>query len=194
MSPVALRRGARVLAGLTGLLLVLTVLPSALRLTVGGIRFSDYPPREAVYLGPGDVVPQQSDADCGLAALLTLLRRNAIPATYGELTARLPVEERVVRGITFRALAGLAGAFGLPLDGYRLVGLSEAPATVPWIAHLQGAALGHYVVVDRITARAVIVSDPAWGQFELPRAAFERLWSGYALVRRQELRRWPSSD
>ena len=184
MNRVALRRAARVLAGWLGVLLLLTTLPSALRLTVGGIRFSDYPPPEAVYLGAGDVVRQQGDADCGIAALLTLLRRNGIRATYRALAGRLPAEERLARGITLRALVTLGGAFGLPVDGYRLAGLSEAPATLPWIAHIQGGALGHYVVVDRITTRAVILSDPAVGRLELPRKTFERIWSGYALVGR----------
>jgi ABC-type bacteriocin/lantibiotic exporter with double-glycine peptidase domain len=184
MNPLAGRRAVRLLAALLGLLLVLMMLPRALRLTVGAIRFSDYPPREAVYLATGDVVRQRSDADCGIAALLTLLRRHRIPSTYAELAARLPAEEHGARGITLGGLARLGNAFGLPLDGYRIAALDDVPRTLPWIAHLRGGILGHYVVVDRITPHVVIVSDPAFGRLALPRAAFARIWSGYALVRR----------
>jgi ABC-type bacteriocin/lantibiotic exporter with double-glycine peptidase domain len=185
MNRLAGRRAARLLAGSFGLLLLLTLLPSALRLALGAIRFSDYPPRGAVVLDAGDVVRQRGDGDCGIAALLTLLHRNGIAATYADLAARLPVEERAARGISLGGLARLGALFALPLDGYRLAGLGDAPAALPWIAHVRGAGavLGHYVVVERITPHAVIVSDPAFGRLALPPAAFARIWSGYALVR-----------
>jgi ABC-type bacteriocin/lantibiotic exporter with double-glycine peptidase domain len=129
-------------------------------------------------------VAQQSDEDCGPAALAMVLRRFGVPVTLAEVTAAEPPKDGGVRAGDLRNFArgqGLqafvvAGTFddlfgelgrGHPV----LVGLAK-PMT-------GGRAQAHYEVVVAINRRArqLLTLDPGRGLRENSLEGFAREWA-----------------
>jgi ATP-binding cassette, subfamily C, bacteriocin exporter len=126
------------------------------------------------------VVRQYDVADCGPAALLTVLRHyggNASLTEVRELTATN------ARGTNMFALVEAAAALGL--DAHGAVGTYEelTGETMPAIAHiLTEDGLLHYVVVLQISPDDVRIADPARGVYRLSREQFSKVWRSGAVV------------
>jgi ATP-binding cassette subfamily B protein len=125
-------------------------------------------------------VRQADQSDCGPAALAT------IALHYG---IRLSREK--LRDISGTDRSGTT-VFGLVKAAERL-GFSPRPVKGPYdalaklpmpvIAHTKNEqGLGHYVVVHRVTAKQVVLADPAQGIVRKERAEFEKRWTGSLLI------------
>ena len=129
------------------------------------------------------LVRQRYEQDCGIAALATLLRVVGLDVTYDAVAAGITLSER---GVSMATLAGVAARFGRPLDGYRLGSLDHLFIAPPWIALINSAYSGHYVVVAASWADSLLVLDPRAGIRRMSARTFDSVWSGYALVLRDD--------
>jgi ATP-binding cassette subfamily B protein len=125
-------------------------------------------------------VRQNDQSDCGAAALATV-----------SLHHRRPVGLQQLRDLagTDRAGTNLLGlvraAEKLGFSARAVKGPYEALAQVPLpaVAHVRTAdGLGHFVVLHKVKAGAVVVADPARGVQTLPRAEFQGRWTGNLLL------------
>ena len=126
-------------------------------------------------------VRQNDQSDCGAAALATVALHHGRPAGLEQLRD-LAGTDRV--GTNLLGLVRAAEQLGFTAKGVK--GPYEALARVPLpaIAHvLSDEGLGHFVVLYRVTARGVVVADPACGIQAQSRAEFCRHWTGYLLRR-----------
>lgn len=128
------------------------------------------------YLGRDGVRLQRGDWDCGVAVLAMLLEHeHHAPRLEG---VRRRVLERG-RGLSLLEMQAVAGRHGVRAAGWRLdfAGLASAP--LPAVAHFRD----HYVLVDHVAPDGTVrFRDPALGRVEMPRASFEKLWTGRALL------------
>jgi ATP-binding cassette subfamily B protein len=125
-------------------------------------------------------VRQYDQADCGPAALLSVLR------WHGGNTSVVHVRSLTntdARGSTMLSLVEAALALGLTARGARGGYEDLMREQMPCIAHvITEAGLQHFLVVYRITARKVLVGDPALGRRTLSREAFLALWRERSVV------------
>lgn len=134
-------------------------------------------PAAIVALGQGGVVLQRTDADCGIAALLMVLRDRGVETNRSRVarTAGLTPTGTSLGGLR----RGLA-AHGVASRPWRLTPQDLARAPKPAVAWFGG---NHFVLVDRVTASGrVTVRDPALGRFELAASTFAQKWTGETLV------------
>jgi ABC-type bacteriocin/lantibiotic exporter with double-glycine peptidase domain len=75
----------------------------------------------------------------------------------------------------------VASSQGIGLRGVAVRERSPTVLGTPWIAHLSGV-VGHYVVVERVTATWVTFVDPALGRRVMEINEFRLRWSGDALI------------
>jgi len=127
-------------------------------------------------LGTDGVVRQQTDRDCGVAALATVLTHFGRPVDIERLTALLnPGAE----GVSMLDLQRGAERLGLGATGWRLTPAQLGAGPLPAIVLIDGH---HWVVVTGVEADgAVLISDPARGRLRMRADAFARRWQGYAL-------------
>jgi ABC-type bacteriocin/lantibiotic exporter with double-glycine peptidase domain len=140
-------------------------------------------------------VRSETSRDCGPAALATVVRH------YGRdisLLKLLYLTRADRQGSELQALSTAATRVGfesaagsLPLDKLGAVAL-------PLIAHLNQGPRGHFVVVYRVSSRAITVADPAEGLRRIDRSTFLRDWTGHVLLLRptkqfhlRNSRSWP---
>ena len=130
----------------------------------------------------GDVFPvvfQERSNDCGLAALATLAQTLGRPVELQTLAQEVDVPEE---GLSMLALQELAALHAIELHGFRVPRQEALRLATPWIAHLQDRRDGHFVVVQKVSAAGMTISDPAAGVRRVPVRQFMSLWSGRALV------------
>lgn len=128
------------------------------------------------YLGREGVSLQRGAWDCGVAALAMVLDAHRRAPRLEDV--RGMVLDRG-QGLTLLEIGEVAERRGLPAAGWRLEFAALARSPLPAIAHFAD----HYVVVDRIAPDGTVtLRDPAVGQLEMPRASFERLWTGNVLL------------
>lgn len=121
-------------------------------------------------------VQQQSISDCGAACLAMIGRYWGKQFSMNRLRNLSNVDRN---GTSLRGLATAAESLGFStrpvkadLDG---LARQKLPAIVHWKSN-------HYIVVYEIKRQGVIVADPAIGQRQLTRKAFQTDWTGYALL------------
>ena len=121
-------------------------------------------------------VQQQSSSDCGAACL------GMISLYWGKRFSlnRLRELAQVGRvGASLKNLAQAAEQLGFQSRPVRASLTRLVEQKNPWIAHWEG---NHYLVVDRIRGKRVLVADPAKGKQWLSREAFLAGWTGFALL------------
>ena len=121
-------------------------------------------------------IEQQSSSDCGAACLGMICRY------WGKQFPLYMLREQANVGRSGASLKNLAIAaenLGLEARPVRASLNRLAEQQKPWIAHWEGI---HYVVVYQVTAKRVIVADPAIGKRSLSRQEFQDHWTGYALL------------
>lgn len=129
-------------------------------------------------------VAQQSDADCGPAALAMVLQHFGVRATLAELVARDPPRDGGVRAGDLRDAAREKGLAAFVVAG-TFANLSEQlargrPVLVGLATPMTGGrALAHYEVVVAIDRRdgRLLTLDPARGLREDSLAGFAREWA-----------------
>jgi ATP-binding cassette subfamily B protein len=88
-----------------------------------------------------------------------------------------------MRGTTALGLVHAAARLGFQAKGVRATANALAALPLPAIAHIVRRSGQHWVVLARVGAKRVEIMDPASGeQRRVPRAAFEREWSGVLVL------------
>ncbi|MBE8988315.1 peptidase domain-containing ABC transporter [Nostoc sp. LEGE 12450] len=119
---------------------------------------------------------QQSGADCGAACLVMVSRYWGKRFSVNRLRDIANVDRN---GASLRGLLMAAESIGFSTRPVK-AGLQQlAKQKLPAIVHWEGR---HYIVVYEITAKHVIVGDPAIGQLSLSHAEFKANWTGYTLL------------
>jgi HlyB family type I secretion system ABC transporter len=119
---------------------------------------------------------QQSAADCGAACLVMVSRY------WGKSCKINRVREIAViaqEGSSLKTLAAAAESLGFNSRPVKASVDQLVKQKMPLIAHWRG---NHYVVIYEITAKQVIIGDPAIGQRQVSRAEFSKNWTGFCLV------------
>jgi len=131
-----------------------------------------------------------NNPDCGVHALYYLLKLRGKECTQEEVAARLPVDEGT--GTSMLGIRDASSGFGCSTVVVHL-SASDAVNHVPFIAKLKGNKKdsnddsdGHYVVVTSITdIKVKMIDSSGSGYITAKREAFERDFSGYALIVRK---------
>ena len=129
-------------------------------------------------------VPQQSDSDCGPAALAMVLGHFGIRATLAEVSAVSPPDDEGVRAGALRDLARSKGLAAFVVPGTIADLFAELrhgrPVLVGLAKPMTGArALAHYEVVVGIDRkdRQILTLDPGRGARVNTLEGFAREWS-----------------
>jgi ATP-binding cassette subfamily B protein len=120
---------------------------------------------------------RQLDAmDCGAAALAMVCRH------YGRAVSLARIRQLCFTstdGTSLRALCRAATELGLAARPVKASPRNLPQMPLPAIVHWEG---NHWVVVYDVADGHVRIADPALGLRRLPRADFERRWSGYTAL------------
>jgi ABC-type bacteriocin/lantibiotic exporter with double-glycine peptidase domain len=120
-------------------------------------------------------VPQMTTSECGAACLAMVLGLHGRPATLEEVRQVMPIGRD---GTSAKQLIDAGKRFGLAGRGLRVraaaVGTLARGSILAW-------ERSHFVVLDRVTKKAVHVVDPAIGRRALTRVEFEAAFGGTAL-------------
>ncbi len=120
---------------------------------------------------------RQLDAmDCGAAALAMVCRH------YGRAVSLARIRQLCFTstdGTSLRALCRAAGELGLAARPVKASARNVPQMPLPAIVHWEG---NHWVVLYDVTDTHVRIADPGLGLRKLPRADFERRWSGYTAL------------
>ncbi|HEX8613660.1 MAG TPA: peptidase domain-containing ABC transporter [Telluria sp.] len=118
---------------------------------------------------------QTEAAECGLACLAM------IAAYYGNGTDLAHLRRRFgmsLRGATLKDLVGIGTHLGLASRPLRLEAEELDLLATPCILHWD---LNHFVVLKHVSAKGVVIHDPAVGVRRLPRATVLKHFTGVAL-------------
>ncbi len=138
-------------------------------------------PRRPFRLGR-PVIHQHSEMDCGAACLAT------ISAYWGRRFSlnRMREHARVGReGATLTNLRRAATELGFSARAREVPVHALERQDLPCIGNWKGY---HWIVIYKVGARSVLVADPALGLRRIPRAAFEKDFTGYCLMMTPEPR------
>ncbi|HIK04342.1 MAG TPA: peptidase domain-containing ABC transporter [Trichormus sp. M33_DOE_039] len=119
---------------------------------------------------------QQSSSDCGAACLVMISRYWGKRFSVNRLRDLANVDRN---GASLRGLSVAAESIGFSTRPVKASLDQLAKQNLPAIVHWEGK---HYIVVYEITAKNVIVADPAIGQLTLSHREFKANWSGYVLL------------
>ncbi|MFN9719151.1 MAG: cysteine peptidase family C39 domain-containing protein [Planctomycetota bacterium] len=119
---------------------------------------------------------QQSESDCGLAALamIACILGDAVDHLLAELRKNLPPS-----GLSLLELRDVSRSIGLQTEVFRVDTDHWEDVSRPFIAHFQS---GHYVVVYDLGPHFVSIADPATSQQTITNQRFSVLASGYVIV------------
>jgi ABC-type bacteriocin/lantibiotic exporter with double-glycine peptidase domain len=131
----------------------------------------------AEYLGRDGVTIQQSEDDCGIAALQMIMEGRGIPGAVLD-SARAEVIRRG-EGTSFWELKQLAEAQGIRADGWRMGAQRLARSPLPAIVDLTD----HFTVVERVLPDGrVELRDPSLGRIRMSAEDFHDNWTGNVLI------------
>ena len=130
-------------------------------------------------LKPNICVRQTDITDCGAACLATVARAHKLRIPIAVIRQYAGTDRR---GTNVLGLVEAAQRLGFTARGVR--GSMEALAQIPLpcIAHVVQADLLHYVTILRVTAKSVVVADPAKGIVRHSPDQFKAIWSGVLVL------------
>jgi ABC-type bacteriocin/lantibiotic exporter with double-glycine peptidase domain len=118
------------------------------------------------------VLLQLNDIECGAVCLAMILNYHGRPTRVAECKAEMGIGRD---GITARTIADSAHKYGLRVRAFSLESTDFAALPLPAIAHWN---FNHFVVVERWSAQAVDIIDPAVGRRLLTTQEFEAAFTG----------------
>lgn len=121
-------------------------------------------------------VPQMEIAECGAASLAMVLAFHGHQATLPEVRQACGVSRD---GASAKAIAQAARTYGLDARGVRLDLDQLARIPVPAILHWD---FNHFLVLERVTKRKVLLVDPAGGRRIMGLTGVGRHFTGVALL------------
>ena len=113
---------------------------------------------------------------CGVLSLYQVCRALGVKTSPAEL---VKLSHADAKSVTMLGLAEAARAKGLKAAGMKLTYEDLRQSSKPLIAWLHE---GHFVAVRDASPKAVKVYDNVQGEITLPRAEFEKRWSGEVLL------------
>ncbi|GGC92652.1 peptidase domain-containing ABC transporter [Chelatococcus reniformis] len=128
------------------------------------------------------VILQTEAAECALACLAMVANFHGHSL---DLAAMRRAYATTLKGLTLRALMGLAGTLDLTARALRLEPASLGRLRLPCILHWN---LNHFVVLVEVNETFVVIHDPAAGRRKLALAELAKQFTGVAL----EL--WPNAS
>ena len=132
------------------------------------------------YLGTDGVVMQDKSNNCGPAALKMVLERHGKVISLRELEKSVSAREG---GWSMKALTEIAEQQGIRATGWMLSVEDLRGRPLPAILFVENR---HFVVVDSVDGGGFcFVRDPALGRLKLHRKALNKIWTGKALVFRE---------
>jgi ATP-binding cassette subfamily B protein RaxB len=121
------------------------------------------------------LILQAEAAECGIACLAMILGYHGHLVDLGTLRRRQLIS---MKGSTMRDMIALANSMGLATRALRLEMHDLPGLRRPCILHW---GLNHFVVLDRIGRKTIIIHDPARGRREVPLEEASREFTGIAL-------------
>jgi ATP-binding cassette subfamily B protein len=121
-------------------------------------------------------VQQVDEMDCGAACLAMVCRH------FGRSVSLARIRQLVhtsLDGTSLRALCTAANELGLAARAVKATTDNLLQMPLPAIVHWEG---NHWVVLYDVTRSHARIADPAIGLRRLPRAEFEKKWSGFAAL------------
>src|SRR5204862_6040898 len=121
-------------------------------------------------------VRQVDEMDCGAACLAMIARH------FGRNVPLARIRQLVNTGLdgtSLRSLCAAAEELGLDARSVRASPQNLDRMPLPAICHCDG---DHWLVLYHVTRRFVRLADPALGFRRLPRAEFDRRWTGYTAL------------
>jgi ATP-binding cassette subfamily B protein len=119
---------------------------------------------------------QQSSSDCAAACLVMVSRYWGKSFSVNRVRDMANVDRN---GASLRGMSAAAESLGFATRPVKASVDQLAKQTLPAIVHWEGK---HYIVVYEITAKTVIIADPAVGQLTLTHQQFKENWTGYSLL------------
>lgn len=119
---------------------------------------------------------QQSGSDCGAACLVMVSRYWGKKFSVNRLRDLARVDRN---GSSLKGLSAAAETLGFNTLPIKASLDRLATQTLPAIVHWEGK---HYIVVYEVSAKQVIVGDPAIGQRTFSHKEFMAGWNGYTLI------------
>ena len=134
-----------------------------------------------------DLVPQRADFSCGAAVLATVFNYAFDRRTTEQqvLVNMLRIADPDIvreKGFSLLDMKNYARSIGLEAEGYRLGYDALGELNLPVIVLIDVRGYKHFVVVRRALPDRVAVGDPALGNRNMTRPAFERAWNGIGFI------------
>lgn len=138
-----------------------------------------------------NVIKQEKDFSCGSAAVATLLSYHyEISVTEQDVFALMfkNGDQQQIKhdGFSLLDMKRYLEVKGLRADGFRLPLDKLAEIGVPAITLINDDGYRHFVVIKGITARHVLLADPARGTRAMARHRFEKMWNGISFIIRNK--------
>jgi predicted double-glycine peptidase len=134
------------------------------------------------------VLKQQYDFSCGSAALASLLtyhyedpvdEQQVFKAMY-EQGDQARIQQQ---GFSLLDMKNFLSARGYKADGFKMpLDKFKEKAGVPAIVLINTQGYLHFIIIKGISAKQVLLGDPAMGVRSMPRAEFEASWNGMLFV------------
>lgn len=121
------------------------------------------------------VVVQTEASECGLACMAMLASYHGHRTDLGALRLRFPTSRK---GATLESLIRIGGALGLECRPLKLDLDAIDALQLPCVLHWD---MNHFVVLKSVSARRLVVHDPAVGVRSFTRAEFGKHFTGVAM-------------
>jgi ATP-binding cassette subfamily B protein len=121
-------------------------------------------------------VRQIDEMDCGAACIAMITRH------FGRAVSLARIRQLVNTGLdgtSLRSLCSAAEELGLAARSVKTSSANLDRMPLPAICHWDG---DHWLLLYHVTRRHAYLADPALGRRRIPRAEFERRWTGYAAL------------
>ncbi|MBA3344118.1 MAG: peptidase domain-containing ABC transporter [Gemmatimonadales bacterium] len=122
------------------------------------------------------MVRQVDEMDCGAACLAMVCRH------FGRSVSLARIRQLVhtsLDGTSLKAIVRAATELGLAARSVKASPQHLSQMPLPAIAHWEG---NHWVVLYDVDQKSVKFADPSFGLVRVPRAEFEKKWTGYAAL------------
>src|SRR5215475_14041962 len=140
------------------------------------------------------IILQKYDYSCGSAALASLLTYHyERPTTEEEVFKAMFAagdQEKIRReGFSLLDMKSYLGQVGLVADGFKVTLDRLAQLGVPVITLINTGGYRHFVVIKGMDKDEIVLGDPAQGVIVAKKTRFQAVWSGIALIIRNEATR-----
>ena len=130
-------------------------------------------------LNPYTCVRQHDAADCGAACLSTVVRHFGFRISVARIREYARTDQR---GTTVLGIVEAARRLGFDSRGVKAGSDALANVDLPCIAHVVSGTNSHYVVIHKVTAKHLMIADPACGVRRIRRSEFIAIWTGVLVL------------